>query len=60
VVDKLNYIRIWPKGIQRYLKQVRFSIKEIVNSAFFENFMIFSVVVNTVGLGMDRFDIDPY
>ena len=29
-----------------------------MNSSFFENFMILSVVINTVGLAMDRFDID--
>lgn len=49
---------MWPKGIKRYYKQFRTFLKKIVNSSLFENFMILSVVVNTVVLGMDRFDID--
>jgi len=57
VVQKLNSIRVWPRGKYGYLKRGRALLRMLVKSAIFDNFMTFCVLVNTITLGLDRYDI---
>ena len=53
----LNKIRVWPKGIWGWVLTWRVVIKRIIESNYFENFMILAVLANTIMLGMDRYNI---
>ncbi|CDW88937.1 cation channel family protein [Stylonychia lemnae] len=58
ITSKLNGIRVWPQA-WGFLKQFKNSIKTMVKSPIFENFMLLCVLINTVILAFDRYDIDP-
>lgn len=57
VVDHLNMIRIWPNGVFGYYKRWRYYLRKLVKSAFYEAFMTFAVLLNTVVLAMDHYGI---
>lgn len=46
---------MWPKGNHGVVKKARFTLRMFVKSSFFENFMTFAVLLNTVALAMDRY-----
>lgn len=52
-----NAVRIWPKGLFGYLKKVRCFLKIITKSSFFGSFMLGAVLMNTVVMAMERFDL---
>ena len=57
-LDKLNEIRVWPKGIHGYIKRWRVLLKRIMRHAVIENLMTFLVFFNTIILAMDHYGID--
>ena len=57
VIEKLNKIRVWPKGTHNKLKKSRATLKAFVRTSLFENIMTFSVLINTIGMAMDSYDI---
>ena len=57
IVTKINKIRVWPHGFFGTLKRMRDKVRKLVKSSFFDNFMIFCVLVNTIILGIDRYNI---
>jgi hypothetical protein len=57
MVSEFNAIRVWPKGWQGKLKQVRNIFKRMVKSGPFDNLMTVAVTVNTVVLAMDSYGI---
>jgi hypothetical protein len=57
VLKKMNLIRVWPKGLFNTVKKVRCIIKAFVRLSIFENFLTGCVLINTVGMALDRYDI---
>ena len=58
VVAKMNKVRVWPKGILNTIKKTRFIMKAFVRTSLFENFLTLCVLVNTIVMAMDSYDID--
>lgn len=59
VVTYLNAVRVWPKNLYGYIKKIRITLKMLVRSGPFDNAMLISVLLNTVVMSMDRFDLEP-
>eukprot|EP00347_Sterkiella_histriomuscorum_P003601 403363663 len=57
VISQLNSIRVWPRGFHGTFKKFRVFLKKIVLSNIFENFMLLSVLINTIVLSADRYNI---
>lgn len=55
VVSYLNKTRIWPKFGFGYVKKARCLLKMLVQTSFFENFMTFCVLANTIVMAMDKY-----
>lgn len=51
-------MRVWPKGVANPLKKVRALLKMIVKSNLFNNAMTLCVLLNTVAMGMERYNLD--
>ena len=58
VVAKINKLRVWPKGFYNTVKKFRSALKYIVRSSLFDNAMTLCVLVNTIGMGMEAYDMD--
>ena len=58
ILNKVNLIRVWPKGIYNIIKKVRCLLKGFIRLSIFENFLTLCVLVNTVVMAMDSYDID--
>lgn len=52
VVEKINEVRVWPKGWMGYLKKARVFLKMVVKHKLFDNAMLACVLLNTVVMGM--------
>ena len=60
VVSHLNGIRVWPSGsIGGVVKRYRSMMRTLVRSAIFDNFLTGAVLLNTVVLAVNHYDIDP-
>lgn len=57
ITNHINSIRVWPEGVQGLLKRMRCQLRRLVKSAFFDNFMTFAVLLNTITLSMDHYGI---
>jgi hypothetical protein len=57
-IDRLNEIRVWPKGFYGYVKRWRVLLKNIMKSNWVENFLILAVAFNTIILSIDHYGID--
>ena len=58
VVQKINKVRVWPKGFVGYLKKARVFLKMIVKHSLFNNLMTLFVLLNTIVMAMYRWDLD--
>ena len=58
VLKYLNKMRVWPKYSFGYIKKARCLLKMFVKSSFFENFMTFCVLANTIVMAMDKYGND--
>jgi len=54
ILSTINEHRVWPLGLKGVLKRTRFVLRLHVKSDFFDNFMTFMVVLNTVTLSTDQ------
>lgn len=59
VIEKINAVRVWPKGIMGILKKLQVSLKMIVKHKIFDAAMTFAVLLNTIVMGMESHNIDP-
>ena len=59
VLKKMGKVRVWPKGFYNFVKKVRCVMKNFVRFSLFENFLTVCVLINTVVMAMDSYDIDP-
>jgi hypothetical protein len=57
IVNHINSIRVWPEGLQGVIKRMRCQLRRLVKSAFFDNFMTFAVLLNTITLSLDHYGI---
>ena len=58
VVLKMNKLRVWPQGFYNVTKKSRAVLKSIIRFNLFDNFLTFCVLMNTIVMGMDSYDID--
>ena len=54
VIEHINDIRVWPTGLNSITKRMRFVLRIKVKSAFFDNFMTFAVLLNTITLAVNH------
>ena len=59
VLAKFNLLRVWPKGLFYFVKRFRCILKGIVRFGLFDNFLTACVLVNTVVMAMESYDIKP-
>lgn len=59
ILHKINKLRVWPKGLYNYLKKYRASLKALVRFNLFDNFLTGCVLINTIVMAMDSYDITP-
>ena len=58
ILKKINLLRVWPKGFYNMVKKVRCIMKQFIRLSIFENFLTGCVLINTVVMAMDSYDID--
>lgn len=58
VIMKLNKLRVWPKGFYNVTKKFRAVLKTLIRFSLFDNFLTICVLMNTVVMGMESYDID--
>ena len=51
-------MRVWPKGPYNSIKKARCVLKAFIRTALFDNLMTLSVLVNTIGMAMESYDMD--
>ena len=49
---------MWPKGVKNLIKKSRAVLKSLIRLGLFENFLTLCVLINTVVMGMESYDID--
>ena len=59
ILAKMNMLRVWPKGFHNTVKKIRSFIKAFTRLGLFENFLTLCVLINTVVMAMDSYDIKP-
>ena len=59
VATQLNLIRVWPTGAKGIIKRIRYVLRIIVKHAVFDGLMTFMVVLNTITLASEHYDMDP-
>lgn len=57
VVSFLNPVRVWPYGSYGTFKRYRVSLKKVVKHSFFDNLMTTAVLLNTVVMAMERYNM---
>lgn len=58
ILKKVNKLRVWPKGFHNLAKKVRCLLKQFIRLSIFDNFLTLCVLINTVVMAMDSYDID--
>ena len=60
VIEKLNNIRVWPyHRVYDGWKRFRAVLRIIIRSWFFDNFLTFAVLLNTITLSLNHYGIKP-
>ena len=59
ILAKMSLLRVWPKGFYNPVKKTRTVIKEFVRLSIFNAFLTICVLINTIGMAMESYDIDP-
>lgn len=57
VVERINAVRVWPKGWFEYLKKARVCLKMIVKHKLFDSAMTTCVLLNTIVMGMEHYNM---
>lgn len=55
----MNLNRVWPKGFYNLVKKVRCFLKQFIRLSIFENGLTVCVLINTVVMAMNSYDIEP-
>lgn len=58
VVGQINGVRVWPKGAENLVKKARVSLKRVVKHSLFNSGMTFCVLLNTIVMGMQKYNMD--
>lgn len=58
VTSRINAVRVWPQGIAGFLKKARVLCKMVVKHSLFGSAMTTCVLLNTVVMGMERYNMD--
>ena len=58
VLNQMNKLRVWPKGLHNGIKKVRSVLKAFTRTSLFTSLMTLSVLVNTIGMAMESYDIE--
>lgn len=58
VIDHINGIRVWPVGPRGIIKRMRYVLRVKVKSGFFDNFMTFAVLLNTIALAVNHHNME--
>ena len=58
IVAKINKVRVWPKGWFGYFKKARCALKYLVKHSLFDNAMTLCVLLNTIVMGMEHYNMD--
>ena len=58
IIKKMNKTRVWPKGIYNMIKKCRCLLKQFIRLSLFENFLTICVLINTIVMAMESYDID--
>jgi hypothetical protein len=57
VVERINAVRVWPKGWFNLIKKARVLLKMIVKHKIFDSAMTGCVLLNTIVMGMEHYDM---
>lgn len=57
VISKINAVRVWPKGPINMFKKLRVLLKMVVKLSMFNNLLTFCVLLNSVLMGMQKYDM---
>lgn len=57
VVETINKIRVWPLGFFGWYKRCRSILRLLVLSNFYDGFMTFAVLLNTIVLSLDSYGL---
>lgn len=57
ILKMMSKTRVWPKGLFNYVKKFRAFLKAFIRLTLFENFLTGCVLINTVVMAMDAYDI---
>jgi hypothetical protein len=55
VIEKINAVRVWPKGFHGIFKRARYGIRMILFSNFFNSFYTFIAVLNAILLSISYY-----
>ena len=55
-VTRLDSIRVWPYGLEGFIRKRRVLLKRFIRSSFMENAMTTCVIGNTVVLALDFYN----
>ena len=58
VTSRINAVRVWPQGMAGFLKKARVLIKMVMKHSLFGSAMTTCVLLNTVVMGMERYNMD--
>jgi len=58
IVAKINAVRVWPKGPFGLLKKARVLLKMMVKNSLFDSALTLCVLLNTIAMGMERYNMD--
>ena len=58
ILKKISKTRVWPKGFYNIVKKFRSMLKAFTRLSIFENSLTACVLMNTVVMAMDSYDID--
>lgn len=58
VLKKMNKLRVWPKGLYNTIKKARCLLKAFIRVSIFDNFLTLCVLINTIVMAMEAYDID--
>ena len=58
IIDHINAVRVWPSGIIGWLKKIRVLLRMIVKHNLFGSAMTLAVLLNTMVMGMERYDME--
>lgn len=57
VIERINAVRVWPKGFMGFVKKARCLLKMMVKHELFNSLMTFCVLLNTIVMGMDSYNM---